>query len=72
MLVISRKPGQGAVIAGNIRVVVLSAHGNRVKLGFHGPTNVPIHRDEVHDVISWNAVENKENCTERAGESIRV
>jgi carbon storage regulator len=52
MLVLSRKTGQRAIIAGNIRVVVLSVHGNRVKLGFEGPTGVPIHREEVYQRIA--------------------
>lgn len=47
MLVLSRKTGERTVIAGNIRVVVLEVHGDRVKLGFEGPESVPIHREEV-------------------------
>lgn len=52
MLVLSRNTGEGAVIAGNVRVVVLSVQGGRVKLGFTGPNDVPIHRDEVHQRIT--------------------
>ena len=47
MLVLSRKTGERAIIAGNVRVVVLSVHKGRVKLGFDGPNDVPIHREEV-------------------------
>ena len=52
MLVLSRKTGQRVIIAGGIRVVVLSVHGDRVKLGFEGPSNVPIHREEVYQRIA--------------------
>lgn len=47
MLVLSRKTGQRAVIGGNVCVKVLSVQGDRVKLGFEGPADVPIHREEV-------------------------
>jgi carbon storage regulator len=48
MLVLSRKPGETVVIGGNIEVTVLEVHGDRVKLGLCGPTEVPIRREEVH------------------------
>ncbi len=51
MLVLSRKTGEWTVIAGNIRVVVLTVQKNRVKLGFEGPAEVPIHREEVLERI---------------------
>ena len=48
MLVLSRKKGEGVVIGRKIRVTVLEVSGNRVKLGFSCPTEVPIHREEVY------------------------
>jgi carbon storage regulator len=51
MLVLSRRTGEGAVIAERIHVVVLSVRGNRVKLGFEGPLDVSIHREEVQQRI---------------------
>ncbi len=47
MLVLSRKQGESVVIGGEIEVTVLEVRGNRVKLGFQGPAEVPIHRKEV-------------------------
>jgi carbon storage regulator len=47
MLVLSRKLGEEIVIGGNIRVKVLAVHGNKVRLGFTAPSDVPIHRDEL-------------------------
>lgn len=52
MLVLSRKTGERAIIAGNIRVVVLSVHKDRVKLGFEAPDDVSIHREEVRQRIA--------------------
>jgi carbon storage regulator len=47
MLVLSRKIGQRILIGPNIYVKVIEIRGNRVKLGFEGPDDVPIHREEV-------------------------
>jgi carbon storage regulator len=47
MLVLSRKRGEAIVIGGNIEVTVLEVHGDRVKLGLCGPTDVPIRREEL-------------------------
>lgn len=47
MLVLSRRIGEEIVIAGNIRVKVVSVHGNRVKLGIVAPEEVTVHRDEI-------------------------
>ena len=53
MLVLSRKIGEKIVIGDEIIVTVLSVHGERVKLGLVGPAEVPIHRQEVHDAITF-------------------
>jgi carbon storage regulator len=51
MLVLTRKRGEQVVIGGGIRVTVLEIHGSRVKLGFAGPADVPIHREEIYDQV---------------------
>lgn len=51
MLILSRKQGQTVVIGEGITVTVLGIEGSRVRLGFAGPTNVPIHREEVYRQI---------------------
>jgi carbon storage regulator len=52
MLVLSRKLGQRIVIDDRITVVVLEVSGDRIKLGFEAPAEVPIHRSEVHERIA--------------------
>jgi len=47
MLVLSRKAGERISIGEEIEVTVLGIHKGRVKLGFLGPPEVPIHREEV-------------------------
>jgi carbon storage regulator len=48
MLVLSRKANQRIVIGENIELVVVAVTGDRVRLGFNAPSDVPIHREEVH------------------------
>jgi carbon storage regulator len=47
MLVLSRKTGERVRIGQGIEVTVLETRNGRVKLGFSGPPEVPIHRAEV-------------------------
>lgn len=56
MLVLSRKPGESIVIGGDIEVTIVEVRGEKVKLGFVGPSDVPIHREEVFRRIQ------KERC----------
>jgi carbon storage regulator len=47
MLVLSRRVGQKVVIGNGVVVVVTAVNGDRVRLGFEGPGEVPIHREEL-------------------------
>jgi len=47
MLVLSRKQNEKVIIGDQIAVTVVEIRGDRVKLGFIGPQEVPIHREEV-------------------------
>lgn len=49
MLVLSRSRGEQIVIGESITVTVLEVRGDKVRLGFAGPADVPIHRQEVYD-----------------------
>jgi len=55
MLVLSRKKGERVVIGHDIYVKVIEVRGDRVKLGFEGPNEVPIHREELAFRISAEA-----------------
>ena len=56
MLVLSRKRGEGIVIGEGITVTVLEIRGDRVKLGFACPVEVPIHRSEVRRSIGKDSL----------------
>ncbi len=49
MLVLTRKPGEQIVIAGNIRVSVVSIGQGRVKIGIEAPGDVTIDRQEIFE-----------------------
>jgi carbon storage regulator len=48
MLVLTRRTGEEIVIAGSVRVVVLSCRGEKVRLGIVAPPGVCVDRLEVH------------------------
>lgn len=47
MLVLSRKTGERIQIGATMEITVLAIRKGRVKLGFLGPADVPVHREEV-------------------------
>ena len=47
MLVLSRKPGEAIVLAGNITIQVLSIEHDRVKVGVDAPPDVLVLRAEL-------------------------
>lgn len=48
-LVLTRRPNEAVIIAGNVRVTVLGIKGNQVRLGFEAPAGVSIDREEIHE-----------------------
>jgi carbon storage regulator len=49
MLVLSRSRGEQIVIGDSITLTVLEIRGDKVRLGFAGSAEVPIHRQEVYE-----------------------
>ena len=49
MLVLTRRIGEQIVIDGNIRVMVVSVNGDKVRLGTSAPQSVTVDRSEVHE-----------------------
>jgi carbon storage regulator len=48
MLVLTRRPGERIVIAGNITVEVIDVCHGQVRLGVTAPRDVPVFRDDFH------------------------
>ena len=54
MLVLSRKKNESIVIDNNITITVVEIRGDKVRLGIVAPKEVPVHRQEVFDLIHAN------------------
>ena len=54
MLILSRKLNESIVIDGRIIVKILRIERDTVKLGIQAPTELPVHRQEVFDMIQRN------------------
>ena len=51
MLVLSRKKNESIVINNDITITVVEIRGDKVRLGIVAPKEVPVHRQEVYEVI---------------------
>jgi carbon storage regulator len=54
MLILSRKLNESIIIDGRIIVKVLRIEKDTVKLGIQAPAELPVHREEIHEVIQKN------------------
>jgi len=52
VLVLTRRNGECVRIGSDVRVVVLSASGQQVRLGIEAPAHVAVHREEVYERIA--------------------
>ena len=59
MLVLSRKKDESIIINDNIVVTVVDIRGDKVRLGFDAPKEVPIHRREVYEAIKRSEAESE-------------
>jgi carbon storage regulator len=48
VLVLTRKPGESIIIAGDIRITVVDIGHGRVRLGIEAPESMTIDREEIH------------------------
>lgn len=51
MLVLSRKKDEIVYVGDDVIVTVVEIRGDKVRLGFTAPSDVPVHRGEVRDRI---------------------
>ncbi|MDY3553948.1 carbon storage regulator [Gemmata sp. JC717] len=55
MLVLTRRPGESIIIAGDIKLTVVSVGPGRVKIGIEAPSHVRVDRQEIHDKIEQSS-----------------
>lgn len=58
MLVLSRMKDEVVVINNNIEVMVVEIRGDKVRLGFKAPPEIPINRKEV-----WLAIQKEQDAS---------
>lgn len=51
MLILSRKINESVVINNNIVITVVDVGRGKVRIGIEAPSEIPVHRQEVYDII---------------------
>jgi carbon storage regulator len=64
MLILSRKLNESIIIDGRIVVKVLRIDKDTVKLGIQAPPELPVHREEIHEVIQKNKLAAEANSAQ--------
>lgn len=54
MLILNRKSGESLIINDKIKIMVLSAKKNQIRIGIEAPKEIKIHRDELDRKILDN------------------
>ena len=51
MLILTRKLGETIAIGDEIKITFLDIKGKQLRIGIEAPPNVPVHRDEIYQLI---------------------
>lgn len=51
MLVLSRQRDESIVIGEDIVITIVDIRGDKVRLGINAPSEIPVHRREIHEAI---------------------
>ena len=62
MLVLSREANQEIMIGDNIRIMVISIRGEKVRLGITAPRDVAVHRHESYEAIKAEESATDSDC----------
>jgi carbon storage regulator len=66
MLVLSRQKNQSIVLGDDIWITIVDIRGDKVRLGINAPREVPVHREEIYEIIK-NTESEKKKLEEKAG-----
>lgn len=64
MLILTRRVGETIIIDKDIRITVLAAKGNQLRLGIDAPADVEVHREEIFQRIYGPQIETTDNNEE--------
>lgn len=48
MLILTRRVGESIIINNDVKISILGAKGNQIRLGIDAPKDVAVHREEVY------------------------
>lgn len=60
LLVLSRRKNESILIGDDIEISIVEIRGDKVRLGFVAPKNIPVHRREVKEAIELQKQARKE------------
>lgn len=49
MLILTRRIGETITIGDNVKITVLNARGDQIRIGVMAPRAVPMHREEIYE-----------------------
>lgn len=58
MLVLSRQRDESIIIGDDIVITVVDIRGDKVRLGIQAPSEIPVHREEIYDLIKKESEQN--------------
>lgn len=65
MLILTRKVGEKLRISDDIAITILNIRGNQVKIGVEAPANIPVHREEIYNLIQQATDKQQHNNEDR-------
>ncbi|AWX13776.1 carbon storage regulator [Mergibacter septicus] len=65
MLILTRKIGEKLRISDDIAITILNIRGNQVKIGVEAPENIPVHREEIYNLIQQTTDNQQDNNQNR-------
>ncbi|KKL54755.1 hypothetical protein LCGC14_2262190, partial [marine sediment metagenome] len=49
--VLSRKKDEAIIIGDDVKITIVDVRGDKVRLGIDAPRSIPVHREEIYDII---------------------
>ena len=60
MLLLTRNIGETIIIDGDVRITVMEASGNQIRIGIDAPKNINVYRNEIFERMQAEADSDKD------------